>query len=64
MFQVQCVPDSLIYSVVGTALNRSVCPRQSDLFRAVPTTIVIWARRKKQLIYPGAAGTEGTGRDR
>ena len=41
-----------------------VCPKQSDLLRAVPTTIVIWARGKQQLVCPGAAGTGGAGRDR
>ena len=41
-----------------------VCPKQSDLLRAVPTTVVIWARGKQQLVCPGAAGTGGAGRDR
>lgn len=42
----------------------TMCPRQSDLLRAVPTTVVIWARGKQQLVCPRAAGPVGTGRDR
>lgn len=41
-----------------------MCPKQSDLLRAVPTTVVIWARGKQQLVCPRAAGTGGAGRDR
>lgn len=41
-----------------------MCPRQSDFLRAVPTTVVIWARGKQQLVCPRAAGTGGTARDR
>lgn len=41
-----------------------MCPRQSDLLRAVPTTVVIWARGKQQLVCPRAAGPVGTGRAR
>lgn len=34
-----------------------VCPRQPDLLRIVPTTVVIWARGSQQLVSPGTEGT-------